>query len=78
MYCTFQSDNRLEFGVIHHSVFRSLLGNQKGAATKKPEPVTRKKPQKECLMDPNRSQNVAIAKKKLAMSSDDIRQAITR
>ena len=52
------------------------IANQKGAAVKKPEPVPRK-PQKESLLEQNRSQNVAIARKKLTFSSDEIRHAIT-
>lgn len=52
------------------------VGNQNEAASKKPEPVPRKKPQKESLLDTTRSQNVAIARKKLNMSSEEISQAI--
>lgn len=63
---------------IHTYISYSLLfkGNQKDAVVK-PEPAPRKKPQKESLLDTTRSQNVAIAKRKLNMSTDEIGQAIS-
>ena len=63
---------------MYDLVMMVILGNMKEAVNEKPLPVPRKKPQKETLVDPNRSQNVAIAKRKLTMSSDEIKEAITR
>lgn len=56
---------------------KTRTGSQQEKSAKKPEPAPRKKPQRESLLDANRSQNVAIAKKKLSMSSDEIREAIS-
>lgn len=55
-----------------------MLDNQPETAKKKPEPAPRKKPQRESLLEPNRSQNVAIAKRKLNMPSDEIKMAISQ
>ena len=55
-----------------------LLGNQSSDSSNKSEPVPRKKSPKESLLDPNRSQNVAIAKKKLPMSCSELSVAITK
>ncbi len=54
-----------------------IVGSQQAVASKKTEPLPRKKPQRESLLDPNRSQNVAIAKRKLSLSSDEIKEAIS-
>ena len=64
--------------VCYRNYFTSvfMLGNQQEKESKKPEPAPRKKTQRESLLDPNRSQNVAIAKKKLSMPSEEIREAI--
>lgn len=53
------------------------VANQKTASLKKPEPLPRKKPQRESLLEANRSQNVAIAKKRLPMTNDEIKKAIS-
>ncbi len=53
------------------------LGGPAEKSSKKPEPPQQKKPQKESLLEPNRSQNVAIAKRKLTLSVDDLKQAVT-
>jgi len=47
-------------------------------SSEKPQAAPRKKPAKESLLDPNRSQNIAIAKKKLTVSNHELCQAITR
>lgn len=68
---------------LYSSIYTMLVGqtyhtgSQHEKSAKKPEPVSRKKPQRESLLDANRSQNVAIAKKKLSMSSDEIKEAIS-
>ena len=45
----------------------------------KPEPTPRKKTvQKEGLLDTNRSQNVAIARRKITCSSEELKDVITQ
>ena len=44
----------------------------------KPEPSVRRKPPKESLLDPNRSQNVAIARKKITCTSEELADIITK
>ena len=44
----------------------------------KPEPTPRKKPQKAGLLDSNRSQNVAIARKKITLTSEELSDVIAK
>ena len=44
----------------------------------KPEATPRKKPQKTGLLDSNRSQNVAIARKKITFTSEELGDVIAK
>ena len=63
--------------IVSYMYVRIYTGDNKEKLSKKPDPVPKKKPQRESLLEPNRSQNVAIAKKRLTLPCYKIREAIT-
>lgn len=62
---------------VHMYVCDASVGSHSDKSTEKPQATPRKKPTKESLLDPNRSQNIAIAKKKVTLTNQQLTEAIT-